>query len=162
MSTRRSYLFARRRGNFFVIIRQTVRVLMLGCVEAERIMTMRCNEITPCSALRPFIDRYWCWTEEPSAPRRLPGTGHELMLHFGTPWRARTSEQEFSLPRAYVVTPRSKSWKNAVRGSTGFLAVRFRAGAFRHFCGESIELFADQISETSQIWKAGRLGCSKR
>ena len=30
-------------------------------------MTMRCNEITPCSALRPFIDRYWCWTEERGA-----------------------------------------------------------------------------------------------
>ena len=60
-------------------------------------MTMRCNEITPCSALRPFIDRYWCWTEEPSAPRRLPGTGHELMLHFGTPWRARALDQELLL-----------------------------------------------------------------
>ena len=119
-------------------------------------MTMRCNEITPCSALRPFIYRYWCWTEEPSAPRRLPGTGHELMLHFGTPWRARALDQELLLPRAYVVTPRSKSWQNAAHGAVGFFAVRFRAGAFRHFCDESIALFADQIGEASQIWKAGR------
>ena len=119
-------------------------------------MTMRCNEITPCSALRPFIDRYWCWTKEPSAPRRLPGTGHELMLHFGTPWRARALDQELLLPRAYVVTPRSKSWQNAAHGAVGFFAVRFRAGAFRHFCDESIALLADQIGEASQIWKAGR------
>ena len=119
---------------------------------------MRCNEITPCSALRPFIDRYWCWEGEASAPRRLPGTGHELMLHFETPWRASNLEQDILLPRAYVVTPRSKSWQNAASGSVGFFAVRFRAGAFRHFCSESIEIFADQIGEASQIWNAGRTG----
>ena len=52
---------------------------------------MKTFHVLPAPALRPFVDRIWGWESTGGAPvplpTLLPGTGAELYLHYGAPFR---------------------------------------------------------------------------
>lgn len=113
---------------------------------------MRWEEFVPHKRLQPYIDRYWGWEGEAELPNRLPGTGHELMFHFETPGLYQIAGTLQRLPRAYLVSPRQQRLENRANGRVGFMAVRFRAGALRHFCSQPIHELADCLCEPIHLW----------
>lgn len=92
----------------------------------------------PCGTLFPFVDRYWSWegprSRIPALPELLPGTGKELIFHYADPFLVRgQSGGTRHTPQAHILCVRRNIVKLAPGGETGFFAIRFRAGAFRHF-----------------------------
>lgn len=114
--------------------------------------------VLPCRFLRPYIDRYWLWEGEYVLPAKLlPGTGQELVVHYGSPIRHVTKTGTAALPLGYAVSAREKFQAISSTGVVGFLAVRFRSGAFRYFCRQSMADLTDEIVDIDAIWgKRGR------
>lgn len=85
--------------------------------------------------LSPLVDRFWAVRagpgEEVSFADPLPGTGAELLIHCGAPLRLADGT---ALPAAHLLCLRQGPLQlaPAARGVELF-AVRFRAGALRHF-----------------------------
>jgi len=103
----------------------------------------------PPPALRPFVERLWSWESECPVPLPLllPGTGADLMLHYRTPFLALGSDgSRHSVAPAQISCLRSFSCRLVAQGAVGFVAVRFRASAIRHFgrlrMGDLIDRFA--------------------
>ncbi|WP_369185549.1 helix-turn-helix domain-containing protein [Streptomyces sp. Y1] len=121
---------------------------------------MRIAHASPEPALRAFVERYWwCEGEAGDLPLLLPGTGAELWIHYtggvepcpadGLPPRP--------LPAAHLVCLRQTRWSLTSRAAVGFVAVRFRAGALRHFLGPGVDDVADQVVSAADLWgPAGR------
>lgn len=115
---------------------------------------MKLRGILPSRDLRPYIDRYWAWENESELPDLLPGTGHELMFHYGAPWLTVQAEREQRMPRCCLLSPRQFSRQVRPDGAVGFLSVRFRAGAFRHFSPLPLQEVIDQEVAADEIWGA--------
>lgn len=95
--------------------------------------------VFPCRELFPFVDRYWSWegplSQIPTLPELLPGTGKELVFHYADPFlHPDKSGQMRQTSAAHLICLRKNVVKLIPGGRTGFFAVRFRAGALRHFC----------------------------
>jgi AraC-like DNA-binding protein len=108
--------------------------------------------ILPCELLRPFIDRYWVWEGEYDLPKILPGTGHELVFHYASPYSCINKDTVLSLPNSYILTVRNFPQTIKPNGSLGFIAVRFRSGAFHYFCRPTMAELADKFVDIQHIW----------
>lgn len=110
----------------------------------------------PHQYLQPYIDRYWLWEDENCFPKILPGTGTELMFHFHKPFAVNSGNYYAEMPTCHIVSPRYITYDVKPIGRIGFIAVRFRAGAFRKFCKEPMNEIIDSFIEIQEIW--GRQG----
>ena len=113
---------------------------------------------TPHPALRPYISRYWSWDGEHELPVMLPGTGAELMFHYAAPVQIHKADGESGdLPRSVLLSPRGERFVLAAAAPVGFVSVRFRSGALRHFCQMPPGDLVDQCLSAVDIWGwAGR------
>lgn len=102
--------------------------------------------VLPRAALRPYVDRLWtCDSAAPAPlPRLLPGTGAELWFHHGEP--------PAPIGAGVVLCVRRKPLQWQAHGRIGFIAVRLRAGALRHFCATPLgEL--DDATALADVWR---------
>jgi AraC-like DNA-binding protein len=97
--------------------------------------------------LSAFVDRFWAIraapSEEVSLADPLPGTGAELLIHCGAPLRLADGKE---LPAAHLLCLRRGplGLAPALRGVDLF-AIRFRAGAVRHFVEPEPSELADVL-----------------
>jgi len=122
---------------------------------------MHTYTIKPRRELQTYIERYWGWesADDVRLPTLLPGTGAELIFHYGAPFIVASSEDDAFLrvSLAHLLCVRSRPYCLRACLPLGFLAVRFRAGAFRHFCRISLEELNDSTCGIGDIWgKAGQ------
>lgn len=114
---------------------------------------MKVSNLHPDPLLCPLIDRYWSWENEPQLPSMMLGTGSELMLHYGD---RLASPASTLLPRSFLISPKTCRFTPQASGITGFLSVRFRAGALRHFCAMPVCEIIDRPLDIDELWgKAG-------
>ena len=110
--------------------------------------------VIPRPALQPYIDRLWGWEsdEAPAMPLLLPGTGAELMFHYRTPMAIDGARGRRHLGAAYLLCARRSPHQPVTLGSVGFISVRFRSGALRHFCSQPLTEFSDDAIPLADIW----------
>jgi AraC-like DNA-binding protein len=87
--------------------------------------------------LRPYVDRIWSWESDAavSLPLLFPGTGAELVFHYGAPFatREKNGGERLLSTRALVMCLRSCACQLVATGPVSFMAVRLRGEALRHF-----------------------------
>jgi len=110
-----------------------------------------CN-LRPNKILRRYISRYWIWEDEPDLPKLLPGTGTELMFHYHQPFVGLHKGATCEMPPCHIIAPRNEFFHLKPAHRVGFIAVRFRAGAFRHFCRESGTNLIDSFIDIRDLW----------
>ncbi|MFD0408103.1 helix-turn-helix domain-containing protein [Kitasatospora sp. NPDC127116] len=114
---------------------------------------MRVEHAVPGPALRPWIDRYWWYRAGPGdLPRLLPGTGAELWIHWAGGVHLDDGAGPVPLPAAHLVCLRGARWEPVSREAGGFVAVRFRAGALRHFLAPGVDEVADRVVSAAEVW----------
>ncbi|MFJ9445725.1 helix-turn-helix domain-containing protein [Kitasatospora sp. NPDC101235] len=114
---------------------------------------MRVEHALPQPALRPWIDRYWWYRAGPGElPRLLPGTGAELWIHWAGEVHLHGEAGPTPLPAAHLVCLREARWSPVAREAAGFVAVRFRAGALRHFLAAGVDEVADRVVGATDVW----------
>jgi AraC-like DNA-binding protein len=114
---------------------------------------MKLYNLKPTPCLRQYISRFWVWEDELSLPQLLPGTGTELMFHYGQPLRGKTHTGEaFTVPPCHIISPRQKYYTLEAGKSMGFFSVRFRAGAFRHFCPVPCNELINSFIDIKDLW----------
>ncbi len=108
---------------------------------------MKANSWKPCAELAPYIERYWSWESSSNCalPILLPGTGNDLFIHFQRPF------SNINHP-AHLLCVRTRPWPLESNGPTAFIAIRFRMGALRHFCGFGLGELFDQSVTVEQLW----------
>lgn len=97
---------------------------------------IRRDFLVPPPALRPFVERIWSWETDEAVPLPilLPGTGSELLFHYRRPFVAVDQHGGRYFPaRAHLFCLRSFSCRLIAQGPVGFVSVRFRSSAVRHF-----------------------------
>ncbi len=103
----------------------------------------------PSALLRPFIDRYWGWEGALCVPQHiLPGTGAECLFHYRSPFLLNGQ----TAARSVLLCPRTGPIAVEASGAVGFVAVRFRSGRLRHFCGQALAQLHDQEWPAQAIW----------
>lgn len=110
----------------------------------------------PCPELFPYVDRYWAWEnrlpETTLKTRMLPGTGKELVFHYGSPFLHEHSDGALgAVPQAHLICQRSETAVLQSQPKTGFIAIRFRTGGFRHFCRTPAAELADTFVDIDDI-----------
>ncbi len=113
---------------------------------------MKVWNLKPNTCLRQYISRYWLWEDEQDLPKLLPGTGTELMFHYHQPPVLLTPTDENLLPNCHIISPRYGFYPLRPTNRVGFIAVRFRAGAFRHFCNEASNDLIDSFIDIKNLW----------
>lgn len=103
----------------------------------------------PPAALRPFVERIWSWESDCPVPLPLllPGTGADLVLHYQPPFLALGRDgSRHAVAAAQISCLRTHACRLVAQGPVGFVAVRFRTSAIRHFgrlpMGDLIDRFA--------------------
>ncbi len=103
----------------------------------------------PPPPLRPFVERIWAWESDCPVPLPLllPGTGADLVLHFHPPFLALGGDgSRHAVAAAQISCLRTHACRLIAQGPVGFVAVRFRMSAIRHFgrlsMGDLIDRFA--------------------
>lgn len=95
---------------------------------------MKMLDLKPNPYLQPYISRYWIWENERDLPKLLPGTGTELIFHYNESLISTNCCGISSrLPNCHIISPRHEFYSLKPIRRIGFIAVRFRAGAFRNF-----------------------------
>jgi AraC-like DNA-binding protein len=124
---------------------------------------MRIQYVQPARDLQPYIERYWSW-ESPAhrtyeLPRLIPGTGAELIFHYGTPFSVHSPRHAPQLlPPAHLYCLRETAYGLTVTGVVGFIAIRFRAGALRHFCPIPMGEIINTTRTPEELWgTAGKM-----
>jgi len=97
--------------------------------------------------LRPYVDRIWGWESKEivALPLTMPGTGAELIFLYGAPFAIREENGgERLLPeRGLVMCLRSHASQLVATGPVGFMAVRVRGEALRHFANAPLATWID-------------------
>lgn len=116
--------------------------------------------VLPDRVLQAYVDRLWGWESDALAglPPLLPGTGAELMFHYGVPPVVRNCHKEaLGLGPAFLLCSRSGPHFAEPVGALGFISVRFRSGALRHFCGFPLSEITQDALPIGEVWgKTGR------
>uniref|UniRef100_UPI003340BD54 helix-turn-helix domain-containing protein n=1 Tax=Castellaniella defragrans TaxID=75697 RepID=UPI003340BD54 len=120
---------------------------------------MRTFQQLPDAALRPFVDRLWGWESAPSEvvrlPMLLPGTGAELTIHYGEPFRIETAGgPSVTVDRAHLFCTRNTPIVLSPTASIGFIAVRFRIGMLRRFTAIPADELVDCRLCAHAVWGA--------
>ena len=121
---------------------------------------MRRYFVVPCAELQAYIDRYWGWESEgPGAlPTWLPGTGAELLFHYARPFAIDCGDRGVrELGAGQLLCARRAPHRPLAQAAVGFIAVRFRSGALRHFCAPSLAELHDDALPIGDVWgQSGR------
>ena len=121
---------------------------------------MQRYSVIPCAPLQPYIDRLWGWESDAllSLPPMLPGTGAELMFHYGRPFAIQSAQQAVAYPGlAQLLCARRMPCQPLPQSAVGFIAVRFRSGALRHFSALPLADLRDDVVPIGEVW--GQDGC---
>ena len=114
---------------------------------------MRVCNIRPHKLLQQYIDRYWVWENEIHLTKILPGTGAELMFHYRRPFTIFGKDNNcIHLPAWHVLMPRRTFYEVKQSSQLDFISVRFRSGAFRHFCHVPVNEIIDTVLDARDIW----------
>ncbi|WP_343745033.1 helix-turn-helix domain-containing protein [Chitinophaga sp.] len=105
----------------------------------------------PPLPLRPYIDRFWtCEGTTPAyaTPTMAMGTGAEMIFQLKAPLTLVSKDNVFTTPPLQAIyCIRHQHYKAMVNHKHFFIAVRFKAGAVRHFCpaavADVVECFPD-------------------
>lgn len=119
---------------------------------------MRVHFAPPPEDLAPYVHCFWGWQAsgaEPMAlPLLLPGTGAELHLHHGSPFRL---DDGTALPPAYLLCLRQARLPLAAARDVGFVAVRLRIGQVHRLLAPPPSALLDQVLPLDEGWgRAGR------
>ena len=112
----------------------------------------------PSQVLQPFIDRYWFFETnevEFTLPSLIPGTGLELVFNFKKPpvvYSLDGTQQLLSLN--FINCVRRSPFRIQLNADHSFIAVRFKAGAFRHFSSVPLKEFADNFVAVNDVFGA--------
>jgi AraC-like DNA-binding protein len=115
--------------------------------------------VMPRIGLQPYVDRIWGWESEQPAvlPAMLPGTGAELMFHYASAVAIQSVRSGSSkVGRAFLLCSRRSPHQPLPQGRVGFVSVRMRSGALRHFCPLPLADLIDDAIAIEDIW--GRSG----
>lgn len=94
----------------------------------------------PPLALRPYIDRFWTGEGTThSHPTMAAGTGAEMIFQLQAPMTLVSKDNCVTPPLQAVYCIRHQHYKAMVNQSHRFMAVRFKAGAIRHFLPGQVE-----------------------
>lgn len=118
---------------------------------------MKRYSVPPGNLLHPYVDRYWGWESvgknEISLPKVLPGTGVELIFHYrDVSFRGEHRSQTLSTPMCHIAHLKTSPFQLYPNRNIGFLSVRFRCGAFRHFCPFPSSELMDTFASADEIW----------
>lgn len=116
---------------------------------------MRRYFVIPHPALQPYIDRLWGWESERALqlPPMLPGTGAELMFHYADPvFLRRTPQEVVNLGEAFLPGARGGARELLAQGRVGFISVRFRSGALRHFSPLPLAELGGHPLSVGEVW----------
>jgi AraC-like DNA-binding protein len=104
------------------------------------------------ATLRPFVERIWSWRGGAALPTVVPGTGAELFLHLGDPFLVEEAcGAQSRLPAGHLLCLRTRACRLAASGPIAFVAVRFRAGALRHFTALPLAELNDRFAPVGQV-----------
>jgi AraC-like DNA-binding protein len=111
----------------------------------------------PGKFLRNYVDRYWSWEssnlQECGLPRMIPGSGLELIFNFSNLFKLETASGHIAdLTRSNILCLRHTPIKLGQKGPVDFMSIRFRAGAFRHFCGVPQAEMIDVFPSAEDLW----------
>ncbi|MBO9537207.1 helix-turn-helix domain-containing protein [Herbaspirillum sp.] len=111
----------------------------------------------PHAALSPFIDRLWGWESVSPEPVRLPtllpGTGAELYVHYGEPFRIETrGGPPAAVDRGHLFCIRNTPIPLSPASGIGFVAVRFKIGMLRRFTNLPANELADSRLCVHDLW----------
>lgn len=119
---------------------------------------MDIQNIKPSEALLPYIQRYWSWEDTAGCggdlPMLLPGTGIELVFHYYSPFLL-----NFDMVRdpneslVHIICSRQKAFELKAPANTGFLAIRFRPDALKHFCDNPLTEMKDSFLAAEKIFE---------
>jgi AraC-like DNA-binding protein len=120
---------------------------------------MKTFHLSPASELCPYIDRLWGWEGAPDEivhlPMLLPGTGAELYLHYGEPFRCQIAGNDLvQVEAAHLFCVRNVPINLLPAQNIGFIAVRFKIGALHRFTDASAKDLLDSRFSISEIWGA--------
>jgi AraC-like DNA-binding protein len=113
------------------------------------------KQIKPSVQLTPFIDRFIIWRNSPfdhQKPALLPGTGVEVQLHLASPLTISSLNETMILPASHIVCLRERNFKLHVPTELNTISIRFKAGAFQHFCGIPPHELNDSFLSLKDIW----------
>jgi AraC-like DNA-binding protein len=108
--------------------------------------------VAPTADLDPFIERVW-WCQSPRGehlpmPLLSPGVGAELYLHLGRPF----SVNGVQAPSTHLLSARTAAIDFGPQDNLAFIAVRFRAGALRHFIPLPITEVPEGLLDATLMW----------
>lgn len=111
----------------------------------------------PSLMLRPYVDRYWAWEGDRNhllpLPRLFPGTGMELIFHYGTPFHyAFGNGVALQAPAAHIMCLRETSVVLQPATATGFISVALRTGGFGRFCVVPPALLMDGFTDARDLF----------
>lgn len=113
---------------------------------------MQVCQFRPTGPLAEVIDRIWSWTSEPgetaALPLLLPGTGAELVFHYGAPF---VLEGEGALSPAHLLC-RRRAAQRMVPQAVGFISARVRAGQMARLLPMPVDEVFDQAVPLSELW----------
>jgi len=108
--------------------------------------------LTPPADLEPFIERFWWCRSDPDErlpmPLLAPGVGTELFLHVD---RAFVSNG-VTAPSTHLLSVRTHPVDLAPQGDLDLVAIRFRAGAIRHFLPMPVQDLPEGILSAESVW----------
>lgn len=113
--------------------------------------------VIPRPALQPYVDRLWGWeSARPlQLPPMLPGTGAELMFHYADPVFLRGGPDETTnLGPAFLPGALGGPRELLAQGRVGFISVRFRSGALRHFSPLPLAELGGHPLAVEEVWGA--------
>lgn len=112
------------------------------------------NDIRPNKLLKSYISRYWSWESDDSRiyslPLLAPGTGAELIFHYGDSFSVRNSNTV--IPEAHLLSLRNRSIDLTESNNIGIFSVRFRAGMLRYFTNIPLGDLFDSFINIEDIW----------
>lgn len=111
----------------------------------------------PAPVLGPYIERYWGWDfegkEELHMPTIPPGVGMDMFFHCRAPF---ATLQQGHFPKSHLLFSLQQPTALLPSSNIGFIAVRFRAGMFKHFCAIPLAELPDLYPDAIELW--GRNG----
>jgi AraC-like DNA-binding protein len=119
---------------------------------------MKIRYFKPNAFLNKYIERYWSWESEGKGrvnlPKIIPGTGIEFLFHYQSPLIVYNDHNGYKkrLTHSHIICLRNTPYNIMKMEKLGFIAVRFRVGAFRHFFKGSMNEIGDSFLSAEEIW----------
>ena len=108
--------------------------------------------LAPPADLAGIVDRFWGWRSAPGETTSLapyaPGVGAELFFHLDRPFATADS----LLPTTHVLAMRTRPLYLTPARDLDFVAIRFRAGAFRHVLAATPTELPEGTPDATGIW----------